>query len=433
MKRWTSAQLLRAAEFAYAVLVLFLLTQGPVYQLWKYSAERMNEMPSPSLPFVYFATFIAAQTPATVLLARRARGVWFEQRSSQALVVLLMWLGLSVFWSSFARHSLPEFMALVMTSVFGAYLAASFSSRQLWWVVASGMALGVGMSWFAVMRLWEGAYNFLDGYWIGIYFNRNSLAPVAAVAIIGALGVITSELPLLSKKPIFTLVFIVGPAIALGVIAAIELHKSESQTSPLALLAGVSSVALWLVVRWIGSSWPPLRVLRSFAAPVTFLVLGVVLFVSLREIGGFGGVSTEVATLNSRRSFWSLSWSAVLEKPWLGWGWMAAWRSPDFYNFGLWIPEWDTVWSHNGYHDILLGGGVFAGLFFVLYLWFGSADMRIRSVSVALPRMLMAAFVLSAATQESFFIGSHFLWALLVATFFVPHKAPASLDQEHSS
>jgi len=433
MKRWSSAQLLRATEFVYATLALFALTQGPVYQIWKYSAERIAALPSPSLPFIYFATFIAVQAPGVVLFARRAQGSWFQWRSNQALIALLAWLGLSVLWSSFARHSLPEFVALTMTTAYGAYLATSFTHRQLWWIIASAMGLGVGMSWFAVMRLWEGAYNFLDGYWIGIYFNRNSLAPVAAVAIIGALGVVVSEWSLLRNRPFFGLSLVIGPAVALVVFSMIELRNSESQTSPLALLAGISAVAIWLLFRWAGSRISLLRPLKTFAASITFVLLGLVLLVSLRAIGGFGGVSAEVATLNSRRAFWSLSWSAILEKPWLGWGWMAAWRSPDFYNFGLWIPEWDTVWSHNGYHDVLLGGGAVAGVLFVLYLWFGSADLRTRSFSAALPSVLIVAFVLAGATQESFFIGSHFLWALLTAALVPQPGARGLVNEQHAS
>lgn len=428
MKRWTSAQLLRAAEFVYATLALFALTQGPVYQLWKYSADQLVVLPSPSLPFIYFVTFIAAQIPAILLLARRARGAWFERRSSQSLIALLIWLTLGVFWSTFARHSLPEVVALAATTAFGVYLATSFTARQFWWVIASAMTLGVGSSWFAIMRLWDGAYNFIEGYWIGIYFNRNSLAPVAAMAIIAALGVVAAEWPAMRRKPVFWLAFVGTPAGLLIVFSAIELRGSESQTSPLALFAGVSAVALWLALRWVSTRVSWLHILHSVAASLTFLVLGVVLFVSLIAVGGFGGVSTEVATLNSRRAFWSLSWSAILEKPWLGWGWMAAWRSPEFYNYGLWIAEWDTVWSHNGYHDVLLGGGAVAGVLFVLYLWFASSEMHTRSLRSALPSVFVTAFVLSAATQESFFIGSHFLWALLVAALSGSWSESVSVD-----
>ena len=433
MKRWSSQQVLHATEFTYATITLFALTQGPVYQVWKYSADRMAALPSPSLPFVYFATFVLVQAPGAVLFSRRVQREWVSRRSNQVLVALLAWMGLSVLWSSFSRHSLPEFIALTMTVSFGAYLATSFSARQLWWIVATAMGAGVGLSWFAIMRLWNGAYNFLDGYWIGIYFNRNSLAPVAAVAIIAVFALLVSEWNLLRHKPLHGLVLVVAPGVTLLVLSSIELWKSESQTSPLALLAGACSVVLWLGIRGLGSQVSRLRGLRALAAPITFVILGAVLFISLRAVGGFGGVSTEVATLNSRRAFWSLSWSAILENPWFGWGWMAAWRSPDFFNFGLWIPEWDTVWSHNGYHDILLGGGVIAGVLFVLYLWFGSADLRTRSLETTMPCVLVATFVLAAATQESFFIGSHFLLALLVAALMPPPDGQGSVNEQNAS
>jgi O-antigen ligase len=112
---------------------------------------------------------------------------------------------------------------------------------------------------------------------------------------------------------------------------------------------------------------------------------------------------------------------------------MAAWRCPDFYNYGLWVPEWNTVWSHNGYLDLLLGGGTIGGLFFVLYLWFGASDFRARSINVALPKLFLASFALAAATQESFFIGSHFLWALLVAALIPTPEAPESVNEQHAS
>lgn len=78
--------------------------------------------------------------------------------------------------------------------------------------------------------------------------------------------------------------------------------------------------------------------------------------------------------------------------------------------------SWGLEWSHNGYHDLLLGGGVPAALFFVSYVWSSSKRLGTSALKSAIPRLLLAAFVLSAATQESFFIGSHFLWALLVAS-----------------
>jgi hypothetical protein len=45
--------------------------------------------------------------------------------------------------------------------------------------------------------------------------------------------------------------------------------------------------------------------------------------------------------------------------------------------------------------------------------------------------MALAVFVLAAATQESFFVGSHFLWALLVASLAVARDDVASVDEQN--
>jgi O-antigen ligase len=98
---------------------------------------------------------------------------------------------------------------------------------------------------------------------------------------------------------------------------------------------------------------------------------------------------------------------------------MAARRTLDFDRVGVWWAAIDTEWSHNGYHDLLLGGGVLAGVLFFGVVVFGVRSLdQIANVRVATPRFLVIGFVLAAATQESFFVGSHFLWAMLIAALF---------------
>ena len=85
---------------------------------------------------------------------------------------------------------------------------------------------------------------------------------------------------------------------------------------------------------------------------------------------------------------------------------------------------WDSEWSHNGYHDLLLGGGVLAAVLFAGVVWCGMREIGSQaSLREAVTRFLIVAFVLTAATQESFFIGTHFLWALLIAGLFLPRAA----------
>ena len=96
---------------------------------------------------------------------------------------------------------------------------------------------------------------------------------------------------------------------------------------------------------------------------------------------------------------------------------MAAWSTPEFLKRDLWWTVGGAQWSHNGYLEILLGGGLVAGLLFILYVvWSGYAKLdQVCELKYGQWSYSMAAFVLVSATQESLFIGNHFLWALLIA------------------
>jgi hypothetical protein len=96
---------------------------------------------------------------------------------------------------------------------------------------------------------------------------------------------------------------------------------------------------------------------------------------------------------------------------------MAAWQDPLFLLSSgepTWMA-WGLEWSHSGYHDVLLGGGVPAAILLAAYFWFSSQRIIISPMREGAVQMLLVVYVLAAATQESFFIGSHFLWATLVA------------------
>jgi len=88
-------------------------------------------------------------------------------------------------------------------------------------------------------------------------------------------------------------------------------------------------------------------------------------------------------------------------------------------------------WSHSGYMDLLLGGGFIAAILFVGYIWLASETPKTESLLLTLPRVALGGFVLIAASQESFFIGSHFLWALLVASMASPASQTGLVDEKH--
>ena len=414
MSRISARHVVRATEFVYAALALFALTQGPVYRLWSESGEYQQFIALPAIGQAYFATFVVVQLPGCLLWFRSATERNVREPRMWMLIGLLAWLGASVAWSTFARHSVSEFIALSATTGFGLYLATRFSMRDLWRVVAAAMALGLALSLLAIQRDWQLAVDAQDDYWIGIYYNRNSLAPVAAMALLAFIGMAFTTM---RRRTIDVAVLAAG--VALAGVAVLVLWRAESRTSPLALGVASGALVLWLLVRLITQRISVARRWHNLAAPIAVTLSAVVVFVALRTVGGLASVSGETATFNSRSGLWAQSWAGFLEKPWQGWGWMAARRTPQFDRVGVWWAAIDTEWSHNGFHDLLLGGGVLAGVLFVGVVFFGVRSLdQIANVRMATPQFLVIGFVLAAATQESFFIGSHFLWAVLIAALF---------------
>lgn len=425
MNRNLLGHFVRSAEFTYAVVALFALTQGPVYRLWSESGTYLRTSPEPTMLHVYFASFIILQFPALLLVAKNIDKSFFEHHLVWFLTVFLGWLGLSVIWSTLARQSLPEYVALLFTTSFGLYLAVRFSLGQLWRVIGVSMGLGLVLSLFAIWRNWNSSVDLADKYWIGIYYNRNSLAPVAAVAVLASFGIFVTA----KNNFRFVLLHRIA-ALSLGAMGIAVLYRSESQTSLFALLISVSVVGFWLFLRWLFFKLKLLRRSIYFAAVSAVVAASLGIFFAFRAVRKFA-VSDETATFNYRNGLWSQNWTGFLEKSLFGWGWMAARYTEDFQRMGVQWGAIETKWSHNGYHDLLLGGGIlaavlFAGVVFTAVRQFDSW----ASPRNAIPQFLVMCFVLAAATQESFFIGSHFLWALLIAALFAGREVKSSLIKE---
>lgn len=413
----TLRKYMHSIEFVYAVVVTFALTQGPIFRLWASSAAYADILPSPSVEQVRFATYLVLQAPALLMFARRADSSWVLRLENKMLVVFLLWIGLTVLWSSYARQSLVEFMALVMTTSFGLYLASSFTLRRVVWILTSATGVGVLLSYFAVMRLWDGAVNLQESYWVGIYFNRNSLAPVAAVAAVTSCFLVQDACSHRSRMVALRL----GGPLLLLLISVLVLWQSGSRTSIFALLAGVVAAVLWLTLRAAAPRLVGVTRTIRWSAPVAVFAVVTAVLLSIRLAVSTRGVPTEFAFFSSRAQVWSVNWSGFLEKPVLGWGWMAAWMIPDFPLVGDWWVLWDTKLSHNSYHDLLLGGGVPAAVLFALVVLTGATTIDDeQDKPVALLRSVLVVYVLVAATQESFFIGSHFLWSTLIAMLYAP-------------
>ena len=397
-------------EHGYVVALIFVLTQGPVYKLWR-TAEFYT--PIPITP-TWQATFLAIQVPGLMLLARRGLQRDFVKGPFLLLIGLLAWMTASTTWTNLSRYTSVDSLALAVTAGAGLYVGSRFSSRQLVVMMWAAMQLGVLFSYYAVKQGWTESVDG-EGNWTGIYFNRNSLGPVAMLGLITGCAVAVSLWR--SKSLVYgrQLMILVGLLVVLDVVVYV---RSGSSTSIGAAVVATIACVLWVVIgRWHQATGAPIRAIRRVVYPAFVVLTLVFAWVGFRYqtiiVGWFG----KADFFNGRSALWHYSWTGFLDRPFLGWGWRAAWSTPEFLKRDLWWTTAGASWSHNGFLEILLGGGIVGGLLFAGYvLWAGE---RTIATVVSIPseswRVAMAMFVLIACTQEVFIIGNHFLWLLFVA------------------
>jgi O-antigen ligase len=389
----------RWCEYAYVVVLLFALTQGPVYSMWNASA-----LVAPAgLTSSQLLTFMAIQVPALLLLGFRRVPHSSIFGPVGILGLFCGWMWLSTVWATFGQHTIIESTTLCVTFLTGVYLARSFSLLEQLVLVVVAMQPGLLWSRYAIANDWSNSVD-QSGNWAGIYFNRNSLAPVAMVSCLAASALLWIVVLRRGKKWPITLIVILVDVILFG---AVMLFHSRSNTSVGGAIVFAAVWAFWTVIRSLirrsklNESALSRFVFPSFIVGATLLTWATVRLQSV-VLSFFG----ETIEFNGRSELWRYSWVGFLERPFVGWGWLSAWRSPNFFKHDRWWAITNTEWSHSGYMDILLGGGIIAAiLFFGAVVWGAYRHLGHATKETAAqwtPAIMF--FVLATATQESFFI-----------------------------
>ena len=212
-----------------------------------------------------------------------------------------------------------------------------------------------------------------------------------------------------------TLIAILIDVILFGVSMLVH---ARSKTSIGGAVAFVAVWVFWTIARSLSRRNKLVQSrLKTVVYPIFIIGFTLLSYMTMRMQEVVLGVFGEVIEFNGRSAMWHYSWTGFLERPIIGWGWLSAWRTPQFMRRDLWWSFADTGWSHSGIMDVLLGGGLIGGALFVAALVWGSFR-HMDHVTTTLASQWIPAimfFVLGATTQESFIIGNHFLWVLLVA------------------
>ncbi|TRZ79247.1 MAG: O-antigen ligase family protein [Actinobacteria bacterium] len=399
-------------EYLYVVVLVATLTQGPVNKIW----EGSGQLDSRVIEITKFATYLLVQAPAAFLLTRR--GISKKQLTGPVGVLLgfVGWMLLSTLWATSSSNTLFEAVTLTMTCFAGLYVATSFTLVQQLSLFFVAMQPGLFFSWFAVWQNWSSSIQIEDGNWVGIYFNRNSLAPTAALGLLCAAALVWIVLIRRPKQWMaFTAVFL-----ALLMFDGFVLLRSGSSTSVGAILVFGSVWAFWTIVRWLKRriNISPRQMLLSVYTGFLVALISVTTLVFYFQKRLLDLVGKKI-DFNGREVLWRFSWDGFTDRPIIGWGWMSAWRTQEFFKKReFWWSLTNSYWSHSAMMDVLLGGGVIgATLLVVVIVWSGAQQLeRVYTQTAGQWTFAATWFVIAASTQESFIIGNHFLWLLLVAS-----------------
>ena len=404
----TAHNWLRGAEIGYGALVLFVLTIGPIFTLW-----RNAQLGNPALPIeaAHLATFVGVQLPALFLLGKRVTPFSSWKSAEWYLSALVGWLLITALASDTGAYAVGNSVKSALCVTTGLYLATSFSRQQQLVVVTISMHIGVIISRFAIARNWPDSI-FESREWSGIYVNPNLLGPVAAMAAVSLLLLAMQRFNQIPREWRIAVAVLVGDIAIFDVVMLFHTKAFTSIFSSLIVLVIVATAfgINRFVPRDKRNNWWG----RSVATLSVGFALSMLVLYKFSSL--VSGKLLTKSVLQERIFAWRFSWTGFMDRPWLGWGQGVAWSNQIFRRLNMYWTVENIGHSHSAYFDVLLSGGVLAGVFFCAYL----ATALYRLMKLETPqqsdvvRLSLIFFCLIAALFEPFIATNYFMWPILV-------------------
>ncbi len=338
-----------------------------------------------------------------VLAHRHWQAIWTVAKRNGPLILLLSWTLLSTLWSVSPEDTLRRSMALSLTTTFAIYLGARFDALAV--VKLMVLALGIDMIGGALLALAFPAIGICHdaehpGAWRGVFASKNQLG---AMMLIESLGIYV--LYIAERRRIY--LFGLGAAAALLIL-------STSKTPLFIVLALVPCLAL--VGRFFRTprGFDVLLALALSVAAVVFLVASTMIEPILVFFG-------RDATLTGRTDIWYLSWDAIQQRYWTGYGYGAFWSNPWGPASTIWDAlNWRVPSAHNGLLEMWLAVGLFGVIVFVALLVRSFCGIMSRAAQGTREECLWRVgyfliFVVHAVTEATAMDQTSVAWALFVA------------------
>jgi len=392
-----------AASAAAGALLVF--TNGPVLLFSRSVLDRTGRWEDHAV----WPVLAAAAACGAVLAACRVLGAAGRprDRSSRVAAVAVGWFTLtalaSTLWSvdpaaTAWRSSVYVGMALL------AWAIAGFDHEEAAAVVAAVAGAAVAASLLLVwLRPDLGLHP--DGNWKGVYTNRNSLAPLAAV------GVLVGVRYLLASGGWRRLAAAGGAA-----ASVVALAGAGSRTAWISLAVAATAATVVGSHRWLRQRYGPHSARTATAAAAALAASAAAAAVA---------VQWDTPTFGQRREIWGLVWDRIVQRPVLGHGFFTFWDIEDLTQHML-LRRGS---AHNSLVEVGLGLGLLGAVPFTVIVLLaarnaGSALWRRPGPDTWFGAALVVFLIVENLT-ESFVLWFSYSWVLLMAASLRPATAAA--------
>ena len=398
------ARLLRVASVAAIVVVL---TNGPVFLFSKSVLDRSGRWEDPAVwPFFAAAGLASAALFATGFMGSPGRPLTASQKAAGVAIACYSLVALvSAVWSvePFATAwRAGVYLGLALLAWVVARLDADDTAAVLFSVTGVAVTASVVL---VVLRPNLGLDSNRD--WEGVYTNRNSLAPLAALGVlVGIRYVATSGLR----------GRIAGGGLAALCIAA--LVGAGSRTAWIALLIAAAAATFPVAYHRARSRWGRVPATAALAAAAGAAAAG-----SLVALAAFW----DATTFSQRRTIWSLVWDRVQQRPVSGYGFYAFWDATELLDHAL-LRRGS---AHNSLMEVALGLGLIGTVPFVVIVMLAARNAGLhlwrRPGADSWMWASVVGFALVENVTESFVLWFSYVWVLLMAAALrpVPPRGPS--------
>jgi exopolysaccharide production protein ExoQ len=367
-----------------------------------------TDTPEEAAPSPLRAALTAAVYAGALLLAaRRPREIARAALRNPLIPALVVLAAASYLWSEAPGLTLKRAAALAATTLFGAWLAARFSRRELLGIVAAVLgAAAVASLALGALAPGIGRSAAFDGAWLGVFGHKNGMGKAMVLAALVLLVRGRDASP--GRRMRIALLLVTG--------ALVVLSRSTS-----ALVALAAVVVLVPLLRALAAR----NVLVLLAAPVAVCAAAVLAGGTGLGLASVAGALGKDTTLTGRTELWTAVLASIDKRSGLGYGFGAFWHTAEESESVFASVGWGAWHAHNAFLDAWLNLGVLGlALLIAAIGWAGvraARELRGSAAPDAIWPLAFVAFTVMTNLTESRLLDAGTLyWALFVAVACAP-------------